>query len=301
MLEIRTDLAFEAHSLLTKSNAEKINGISCDTRKSDVFSVTRVAVETAYAAEKIKKPVGQYITLHSEHIKSGLYTEELSHAFSKELSALLSTFPEKKLIMLAGLGNSRVTPDALGPKVTEQLIITRHIAYDDAAEGLTPVCALSPGVLGITGIETSEIFSAIVKKISPDLIIAIDALAASEYENLGVTIQLSDTGINPGSGVHNRRNALNQETLGVPVIAVGMPTVCDSSSVVYSALSHTELLCEGDLADLCSSFSRNRPDMMVTPKNIDALISRASVIISRGINMALQPSLTYDDVTDYTS
>lgn len=285
MVEVRTDLAFEAHSLLLKKNcAEKIDGIFSETEKESSHSVTRVTVKTKSAAEKLKKPVGSYITIHSEHISSGLFTEKLSNALANELKKLLPKTESTPLVLVAGLGNSAVTPDCVGPKVVSELIITRHIKK--AGEGifdLCPVCALAPGVLGITGMESAEIFSAVCEKVKPDVIIAVDALAAGDIANLGTTIQLSDTGISPGSGVHNRRNALNRETLNVPVIALGIPTVCDLSAIHHSA---------------------SQPygeSIMVTPKNIDAIISRACTIISRGLNLALQDGLSYSEIVDFTS
>lgn len=285
MLEVRTDLAFESHSLTLKKNrAEKIDGIFSETEKESTHSVTRVTVKTEAAAKKIKKPVGSYITLHSKHISSGLFTEELSKALGNELKKLLPKTESAPLVLVAGLGNSAVTPDCVGPRVLSELIITRHIKKaDEGFFDLRPVCALAPGVLGITGMESAEIFSAVCEKVKPDIIIAVDALAAGDIANLGTTIQLSDTGISPGSGVHNRRNALNRETLNVPVIALGIPTVCDLSAVQPSA---------------SQQYSES---IMVTPKNIDAIISRACTVISRGLNLALQDGLSYSEIVDFTS
>ncbi len=299
MLDIRTDLAEESHSFCTKrQKAKETEGVSAKTFDEGIYSVTKVEIRTEEAAKRLNKPLGNYITVHSEHIKTGLYTEKLSYAVSRELKNLLKINKKDPLIMVAGLGNKRATPDALGPRVTDQIIITRHMSDSDP---LSPVCALSPGVLGITGIETAEIFSSVAEKVHPDIIIAVDALASGSAENLGTTVQLSDTGINPGSGVHNRRNALNSDTLGVPVIAVGVPTVCDSSSLIRSAFLSAPGIDEEDSEKLISMVFSSGETMMVTPKNIDAVIERAAIILSRAINLALHPSLSYSEIAEFTS
>ena len=299
MADIRTDLAEEAHSFYIKrNNLNKTDGVTARTEKGSVYSVTRVRIETPDAAKRLQKPVGSYVTLHSEHLKTGLYTQELSEAVACEIKKLLPKEKKDPLILVAGLGNKRATPDALGPRVTDQVIITRHMPESDA---FSNVCALSPGVLGITGIETAEIFSSVAKDVRPDLVIAVDALASGNAENLGTTVQLSDTGINPGSGVHNRRNALNSETLGAPVIALGVPTVCDSSSLLRSAFLSSPDIDEEDSEALISHLFSSGETMMVTPKNIDAVIERSSIVLSRAINLALHPSLSYAQITEFTS
>lgn len=299
MPDIRTDLAEESHTFYIKRNKiNKTDGVTAKTENGGIYSVTRVRIETDEAAEKLKKPVGNYITVHSEHLKSGLYTKELAEAVSSEIKKLIGQNKKDPLIMVAGLGNKRATPDALGPRVTDQIIITRHMAECDT---FSSVCALSPGVLGITGIETAEIFSSVAKKVRPDLIIAVDALASGGAENLGTTVQLSDTGINPGSGVHNRRNALNRKTLGIPVIAVGVPTVCDSSSLIRSAFFSSPEISEEDAEALIAHLFSSAEAMMVTPKDIDAVIERSAAVLSRAINLALHPSLSYFEIGEFTS
>lgn len=310
MTEMRTDLAFEARDFyLNRQNAKTIDGIKAETKESDNYKITRVKIETENAAEKLKKPMGNYITIHSKHITTGLFTEALSEILADELSKIMPKRDKKSLVFAAGLGNDKVTPDSIGPKVISELIVTRHI-FNSSPEDisyLSPLCALAPGVLGITGIETAEIFRAVSEKVMPDFIIAIDALASASSLNVGTTIQLSDTGINPGSGVNNRRSALNQKTLGVPVIVIGVPTVADSCSAAAEAVRNEALkensviskeAAEKIAENILSDYSG---EMMVTPKNIDAIVSRASVIISRAINMAVHKELSYTDVTDYVS
>lgn len=304
MFTVRTDLAFESRDFLLKQKkASEIDGIVTETENSDFCVITRVKIETDNAARQIKKPVGNYITLHSPHISSGLFTKELAIALAEEIKKL-PQIKKSSSILVAGLGNDRVTPDSVGPRVVAELIVTRHIISSEEKDFplLFPVSALAPGVLGLTGIETAEIFSSVTEKVKPDLIIAVDALAAGGADRLGTTVQLCDTGINPGSGVNNRRNALNKETLGVPVIVIGLPTVCDLSSVLKSSLDSYPRLSDSDKDKALSSERKNLGEaMMITPKNIDAIVERASCIISRGLNMALQPGLSYDEIVDYVS
>ncbi len=307
--DIRTDLAFEAGNFyMKKNNLKTLPGVESYTIKNGIYTVTHVKIQNKEASLKIGKPMGNYITIHSEHIKTGLFTEELSLILAEELKKLIPKNKKNPLILAAGLGNTAVTPDSIGPKVVSSLIITRHLSPSAATDlSLSPLCALAPGVLGITGIETAEIFSCLAEKISPDCVIAIDALASRDSSHVGCTIQLSDTGINPGSGVNNRRAALNESTLQVPVIVVGIPTVSDASAVLHDAISDILVSANALIGDSESEkiideyLSSNSENMMVTPKNIDAIIHRASVILSRGINLAVHKELDYQSVSDYIS
>lgn len=306
--EIRTDLAFESRNFYLKKNRlTEIPGIEAETLKTDIYTVTRVSVESDEAAEKIKKPVGKYITIHSPHISTGLYTRELSLALSKELSSLMPKTKKDPLTFVAGLGNSNVTPDSIGPLTLSSLIVTRHIKNSGEFIPLASLSALCPGVLGITGIESAEILSSVSDRIKPDVIIAIDALASRSASHVGSTIQLSDSGISPGSGVNNRRNALNSETFGLPVIALGVPTVSDSSAVLYDAmkdiLSDFDVNSDNSAAEkiISAYLHKKSENMMVTPKNIDAVVMRASAVLSRGINLAVHKNLLYEDIADYIS
>lgn len=309
MTELRTDLALESRNFLLKKNRKaELDGVISHTLKNDIYTLTHVKITTKEASEKIGKPKGNYITIQSPHIKTGLFTEELSILLSEELKKLLPSEKENPLIFVVGLGNSDVTPDSIGPNVSSSLIVTRHLPLSSLEKlSLSPLCALAPGVLGITGIETAEICSCITGKLKPDCIIAIDALASRSPSHVGCTIQLSDTGINPGSGVNNRRSALSMNTLGVPVIVVGVPTVSDISSVVYDTadeiLSNINLpLSDGEKDRFIKEYLYSKEDeLMVTPKNIDALINRASVILARGINLAVHKKLDYKTVSDYIS
>ncbi len=310
MTEPRTDLAFESRNFyLKRPEGQGLSGIVSETHANDIYSVTSVKIESEEAAQKLGKPQGTYITIHSPYIPTGLYTKELSEALSKELSKVLPPRKNPSLIFAAGLGNDQVTPDSIGPKTLDGLIVTRHLFTQSnfSSDTLTPLCALAPGVLGLTGIETAEVFSSVAERVRPSFVLAIDALAARSSQHVGTTIQISDTGIHPGSGVHNRRNALNRETLGVPVIVVGVPTVSDASGIVYDAVDE---IIRAAGVKISSSYyekiindvlSKRADTMMVTPKNIDAIVARTSVILSRGINLSIHPSLSYQDVTEYVS
>ena len=309
MNEIRTDLALESRNFyLKQNNLKELDGITANIEKTDIYTKTEVSIKTKEASEKIGKPSGNYITIQSEFIESGLFTEELSAVFSSELIKLIPCRKKNPLIFAAGLGNLAVTPDALGPKVVSSLIVSRHLPEKSKNDlSLSHLSALAPGVLGITGIETAEIIHSIAEKIKPDCIIAIDALASASASHVGCTIQLSDTGINPGSGVNNRRTALNEDTLGVPVISVGVPTVSDISSILKGAFEEIINVSGISLSDEEKRTALNRflvmhsENAMVTPKNIDAVISRAALILSRGINLAVHRNLDYHTLSDYTS
>ena len=212
--------------------------------------------------------------------------DDVTHLLARELAALL---PGEGPVLVVGLGNRQITPDALGPETARQILATRHIPAQLAAEtgltGLRPVAALAPGVLGQTGIETGEIVRSIVRDLRPAAVIAVDALAAQSLSRLGVTIQLSNSGISPGAGVLNARQELSAQTLGVPVLSAGIPTVVDGATLV-------EDLAGGDPAAL----PPEAHGMMVTPRDIDALIARGAKHLSLAINAALQPQLSLEDI-----
>lgn len=278
-MNIRTDLAVE--SFPDNSLPE---GVHRDIR-GRAFDITEIRIDDDSCLETIGKGRGTYITLESSSLSrfSDDY-EDMIQEFSEELRRLV---PEGE-ILVAGLGNNDITPDALGPQVISKVLATRHLREELGSDGeafltsLRPVSALAGGVLGQTGIETAELIKAISGQIRPACIIAVDALACSDISRLGTTIQLTDSGISPGSGVSNARRELSQRLFGIPVIAIGVPTVVDIHTIVRSLTGeelHSEL-----------------PNMMVTPRDIDRLTERASQLIAFGINLALHPSLTLDDV-----
>ncbi len=278
-MQYRTDLAVE--SLASVRGREGIE----EQRRGKYFRITEIHIQNDRAGKPLGKTKGRYITLEGQPLSrfSDDY-EGMAEELAAELRPLL---PREGCILTAGLGNADITPDALGPRVAGKILATRHLQQELSEEeaflrSLRPVAALAGGVLGQTGIESAELLLAVAKQIKPAAVIAVDALACSSLERLGTTIQISDTGIAPGSGVANHRTALNATTFGIPVIALGVPTVIG-------------------MRTLAEDLTGRRPlptgqDMMVTPRDVDRLISQAAHLIACGINLALHPQMTYADV-----
>ncbi|MBU5427136.1 GPR endopeptidase [Tissierella pigra] len=322
MFQIRTDLAVENRELYKQEEKSQEEGISIEKEENDSYTVTRIKVLNKEGSLNIKKPVGTYITLDvpklnktDEDLK-----DEISQALAKEIKGIAKTKEDTK-ILIVGLGNWNITPDALGPKVVERVLVTRQffVNYNkEIDETVANVAALSPGVMGITGIETGEIIKGVVEKVRPDLVIAIDALASRKMDRVSTTIQLSDTGINPGAGVGNNRMELNERTLGVPVIAIGIPTVVDAATIVNDTLDliieslKKEAEVGSDFYDLLSQISSEEKysliqevlnpymkNVIVTPTDIDAVVDDLSIIVANGLNMALHPGIDLKDVNRY--
>ena len=322
MYNIYTDLAIESKELYDEGNDKEIEGVSVEVEEKESYSVTRVEVLNKSGMEMMKKPLGRYITIDvprldktDEDLK-----DEVSKALANEIVALNLNKPDSKTLII-GLGNWNITPDALGPKVVERVMVTRQyfINYNkESDETMANVAAMSPGVMGITGIESIDIVKGIVDKIKPDLLIAVDALASRKMSRINTTIQLSDTGISPGSGVGNKRAALNKESLGIPVISLGIPTVVNAATIVSDTLdliidSLKENSEKGkefyNLLDNLSGEDKYslveevlNPFMantIVTPKEIDLIIDDLSVIIANGLNIALHPGIDLKDVNRY--
>ncbi len=282
-MSIRTDLAVE---MFDSDAASLPKGVKRRLRKSSVCQITEILVENEMAAFRVGKPTGQYVTIETDKLWiSPADFEEQVENIADELSVLIGEKIESGLII--GLGNEGITPDALGPLVISQIIATRHLKDElpptHEFAKLNQVSAFTPKVLGQTGIETAVIVKAICDEIKPDYVIAIDALACNDISRLGTTIQLSNTGISPGSGVQNRRKELSKQTLGVPVIAIGIPTVVDMHTIAENITGKT--------AD------KHLPNMMVTPRDVDKLIERSAKLLSYAINKATQPSLTLNDIS----
>ena len=279
--QVRTDLALEARERF-EEDAE-IRGVSVEEQydeKRDI-RLTKVFIESENGAKAMGKPVGVYITLEapklSEEDKD--YHREVSETLADCLRELLGTGKERS-VLIVGLGNREVTPDALGPEVVGNLRITRHLVreYGSAAFGTERVHLISgivPGVMAQTGMETLEIVRGVVEETKPDVVVAVDALAARSTKRLNRTIQISDAGIHPGSGVGNHRHSLTRETIGVPVIAIGVPTVVDAATIVYDAVRDRNAVPPG------------LNTMFVTPKDIDETIKSLSFTISEALNIAL--------------
>ncbi len=279
--QVRTDLALEARESFEEDDVE-IRGVSIEEKYDEDrdIRVTRVRIETENGAKAMGKPVGEYLTLEAPGLseEDEDYHREVSEELAKYIQELIGE--QEQSILVVGLGNREVTPDALGPQVVNNLMITRHIIREYGVrafgrEQMNRVSAIVPGVMAQTGMETSEIVKGIVAETRPDWVIAIDALAARSSKRLNRTIQLCDAGINPGSGVGNHRNGLTKENLGVPILAIGVPTVVDAATIIYDAT--------GDR----SRITPNLNGMFVTPKNVDEMIKRLSFTISEAINIAL--------------
>lgn len=290
----KTDLALESREIYQKAKEKnsEIPGISTfiDNTDNDIL-LTSVKILTDEASQALFKPKGNFITIESTHLNA-----EIPHLDSKIIKKVSKTLfetgkiNEKKSILVVGLGNSDVTPDSLGPKVVEKLEITRHLAKyspDLMPDNHRLVSAIIPGVLGTTGIDTCEIVKGIVEKTSPELVIVIDALAAKEVHRVGTTIQISNAGIVPGSGVKNNRNEISLKTLGIPVVAVGIPTVVSIHSIVYDVTSPH--LSEEQKNRVINSITLNKKyDFMVTPNTVDDIVNNLSRLLSESINLALR-------------
>lgn len=288
-MNFRSDLALERREMF----AGEIAGIESLRHDNDGISVTHVKIKDNDAAEKIGKPIGNYVTIEIKDLS--LPDDEICdravNAVSAELKKLIKGFPDAS-VLVVGLGNRDITPDSIGPKAVGKLTVTRHISKDTENEfnfSLRPVSAIAPGVLGITGIETSEIVKGVIEFVKPQLIIAIDALAARNLSRLGTTLQISDTGITPGSGVGNHRRALNEETLGVPVIAIGVPMVADvltlAMDIIQKLPKNEQEENEQRLA--LNIITKRGENMVVTPNDVDIISQQASDIIADAINIAL--------------
>ena len=311
MYNFRTDLALERRDLYKKANniEKEIDGIETEEENiEDKIHLSRVKVTNKQGEDAIGKPIGNYITIDIKNLKTSNEDDiqKASEVVTKELKNLIYKHVDNKSpVLVVGLGNLYVTPDALGPKVVNEIDITRHlIEYMPGVldESTRPVSAIAPGVLGTTGIETQEILKGIVDNIKPSLIIIIDALASRSIERISSSIQLADTGIVPGAGVENARKELTEEKLGVPVIAIGIPTVVEAATIAADSLTlfikkvqeqaqsndFLNQLQEEDKYEMIKEvLSPNDYNFIVTPKEIDELIENMKDIVARGINFAV--------------
>ncbi len=286
MKNIRTDLAVEAHELSKKQakNATQIDGVISSVEEADGIGITRVEITNENGSKALGKAIGSYVTIDAPDLKYSLDVyEKVCNIIADEIRGM-ANIKSDSLTLVVGLGNRDITPDALGTSVVSKLLVTHHIKQnmsDLLGDNISGVCAIAPGVLGTTGIETADIIKAVTERVKPQLIIAVDALAAADIQRVSTTIQISDTGIQPGAGVGNNREGLNEKNTGVKVIAIGMPTVIDASTI-----SKVEI--PEELAPL-----------MVTTKDIDLVIERASKAVANGINLALHQNMTLRDVECY--
>ncbi|NLY18560.1 MAG: GPR endopeptidase [Clostridiaceae bacterium] len=327
---VRTDLALEVHEKNREDQKRAGQdmagpygeGVEVTEDGNEDIHVTRVKITSPEGERSIGKPMGNYITLDIPRLKENdrdLY-ENTCRAVAYELQRIID-IGERDTVLVVGLGNWNITPDALGPKVSSYLMVTRHLHEylpEQVDDGVRPVCAIAPGVLGLTGIETSDIVKGVVERVKPSLVIAIDALASRKMNRLNTTIQIADTGISPGSGVGNKRAELSEKTMGVPVIAIGVPTVVDAATmandtielVINSLMAQPgagndfyrmlKNLDEKDkytlIKEVLEPYGGN---LVVTPKEMDEVIERVSKVVANGINLALHKNIGFDDIDRY--
>ena len=278
-MDFRTDLALESIS-----SDELSESIHISTR-GQAFSITEIVIDDDSCLSTIGKGRGRYITLEGSSLSR--FSDDYS-LMAQELAQELSRLIPDGDALVVGLGNNDITPDAIGPQTAAKVLATRHLSYETESDEeqffttLRSVSTFSFGVMGQTGIESAEIVRAVASEIRPACIIAVDALACGDISRLGTTIQITDTGISPGRGVSNQRRELSQKLYGVPVIAVGIPTVVDMHTIVRSLTG--------------KKINKELPNIMVTPRDIDRLTERASQLLAYGINLALQPTLSFEDV-----
>ncbi len=331
---LRTDLALEAHQAVQNAMGGPIRGVSSQVSETEWGSVTRVMISSTEGARALGKSVGTYVTIEAPDlpVRDKVLSEEVAGTLADELIAMIvrayngADFRSAPnfTTLVCGLGNWNATPDAVGPLVAEKVLVTRHIHSMTPPEkrgGLRSVAALSPGVLGITGIETAEIIAGVVERLKPDLIIVADALAARSVSRLGTTIQLGDSGIQPGSGVGNRRFGITRDTMGVPVIAVGVPTVVHAMTIVQDALNivggagnrqaQSRAAAPGPMGAAVEPGEPPLPravqealqpylgSLIVTPKEVDLLSEELADVVAGGINLALHPAIDEEEIYQY--
>ena len=286
---LRTDLAVEARELAGGS----VKGIDYKNYSESGLSISRLTVKTDKAKQTLGKDMGTYITIALPSLTDNFTsTDKRLAAIGKEIRRLL---PVNGLILVVGLGNEEITPDSLGPKTALKVLATRHIqgelARSAGLDGLRPVAVMNTGVTGQTGIETGEYILSVVKRIRPNAVVAIDALASRRLERLGTTLQISDAGISPGAGVGNHRTRINKDTIGVPVISVGVPTVVDVQTLAGDLLG---LKRREEIEDI-PKLSKN---MVVIPREIDLLTERASRLLGFALNAALQDRFSLSELVE---
>ncbi|MBO5727888.1 MAG: GPR endopeptidase [Oscillospiraceae bacterium] len=297
MWKKRTDLALEAKELWQEGAREqtRLEGVQAHSSRREGFGVDTVRVLDERGARELDKPVGSYITLTLDGLRR---REEdafgrAARAIAGELKGLLAGVEERGTVLVAGLGNRAITPDAIGPLVHRHTMVTRHLVEQvpEHFGALRPVASLSAGVLGTTGVESGTLIQAVCRAIRPACVIVVDALASRSLHRVCNTVQLADTGIIPGSGVGNHRQAIDRRTLGVPVIAVGVPTVVDGATLAMDLLGQSEP----------PELAQGVENLMVTPRDIDAQVAELAKVIGFGINLALQDGLSVEDVELFLS
>lgn len=297
MKQIRTDLAMEEAAGLDR---EHMPGVHISEWETGGVVMTEVNVENEEGARLLGKPIGLYLTMECPRVRQRNVDARraVSVLLGEELARLLP--PGAGSVLVVGLGNRTVTPDALGPLAVDHTLVTRHLFRerpDVISEAMSSACALAPGVMGVTGIESGELVRAAIEAVHPKAVIAVDSLSARSLERLSGTVQLTNTGIQPGSGVGNHRSALTHETLGVPVLAVGVPMVIHAATLARDAFrllsGEDERRLDGLMRELMEG---DLGDMIVTPREVDDLVENAAVMLAGGINRALHPGLSEEEI-----
>ncbi|NOU68054.1 GPR endopeptidase [Paenibacillus sp. LMG 31461] len=323
----QTDLALDARDMAHAANqGQPIPGIEQEFTRENGIRVTKINVLNEEGSKALGKLLGHYITIEVPALreKDSQLQDRVATKLAQEFEQFLRQvgIPKNAKALIIGLGNGNVTPDALGPLVVENIMVTRHyfeLVPEDVSPGYRAVSAVAPGVLGTTGIESSDIVQGIVDKSKPDFIIAIDALASRSLDRVNTTIQIADTGIHPGSGIGNKRKGLTKENLGIPVIAIGVPTVVYASTIVNNAFDLMQKHFSGQTSNtgqifgLLDNINEEERlqlvkevlnpvghDLLVTPKEIDQFIEDIANIIASGLNAALHDAVDVDNVAAYT-
>ncbi|ONI39086.1 GPR endopeptidase [Candidatus Epulonipiscium fishelsonii] len=324
MFRPQTDLAIEVGAIIEdkQENETTLEGVSMQVDEQKTFKKTHIEIINKHGEEIMGKPIGKYITIESQSLKENNPEahKKIIQEVADIIKSLLPEVDEKLKVLVIGLGNRQATPDTLGPYVTDKVFVTRHLMEFVPAEiekNVANLSSLAPGVMGLTGIETSEIVKGTVEHIKPHCIIAIDALGARSASRINTTIQITNTGISPGAGIGNKRKQLNESTIGCPVIAIGVPTVVDAATLVNDTMDYLieSMLSETqdatfyqmlkDLGDkekyslIKKTITPTIGNLFVTPKDIDEVIMYLGNVISNAINIAVHPSITIDDINKY--
>lgn len=307
MNNIRTDLAIEAHEMCSKEKAEKteVEGVTVTEKKEDGVSVTVIEIKNQKGEKELGKPKGKYVTIEAPDIKYSDEAAEIACRIIAEQIRSICNICEDTKTLVVGLGNDMITPDALGPKVISQLMVTNHIkTYMEELldENYSSVCAIVPGVLGTTGIETTDIIKGVADRINPEIVICVDALATRSVNRISTTVQISDTGISPGSGVENKREEISEKSIGAKVISIGVPTVVDVATIASDSID-AAIEKNQELSNFLNDEDRkgiikkalfgSEKNMMVTPKDIDLVVKRAAKVVADGINLALHNTVSF--------
>ena len=303
------ELALEAHDLLRGEHGGEIPGVSLTEETDSFATIHTVKILDEQGSRIMQKPMGTYVTIYTEALNlnhHGVHNT-LAEVVTQHLAPFTSQIGKADCVLVVGLGNWNATPDALGPRVVQRIMATRHLygnVPDDVLKGVRPVAAIAPGVLGMTGVESAELIAGVVRTVQPALVIVIDALAAGNADRIGTTIQICDTGIHPGAGVANPRRNINEETLGVPVIAIGVPTVVKARLIAHQVLEQYHNTLAEHIQDrrlpyyahqaMETVLSQCSGNLEVTPKEIDDIVDNCSTVLAKAITQALHPNMNPD-------